>query len=137
MSRPLVVVDADVLGRQRTGDESYVENLLRELVPLADDLRLAAVTRDPARVPEGIEPLALPASSQVVRMAVALPRLLRRVRPALAHFLHVVPPLYRGQAGADRPGPVVRARARPDVPARPALLPDARAALGPPGGAGR
>ena len=28
----LVVVDADVLGRQRTGDETYVRNLLRELV---------------------------------------------------------------------------------------------------------
>ena len=98
MSRPLVVIDADVLGRQRTGDESYVENLLRELVPLAGDLRLAAVVRDPARVPEGIEPLALPAHSQVARMAVSLPRLLRRVQPALAHFLHVVPPLYRGRA---------------------------------------
>ncbi len=98
MTRPLVVVDADVLGRQRTGDESYVENLLRELAPLAGDLRLAAVTRDPARVPEGIEPLLLPATSQVWRMAVALPRLLRRTRPALAHFLHVVPPLHRGRA---------------------------------------
>ena len=28
---PLVVVDADVLGRQRTGDETYVRNLLRTL----------------------------------------------------------------------------------------------------------
>ena len=27
----LVVVDADVLGRNRTGDETYVANLLREL----------------------------------------------------------------------------------------------------------
>ena len=27
--RPLVVIDADVLGRHRTGDETYVENLLR------------------------------------------------------------------------------------------------------------
>jgi alpha-1,3-rhamnosyl/mannosyltransferase len=98
VSKPLVVVDADVLGRQRTGDESYVENLLRELVPLAGDLRVAAVTRDPALVPAGVEPLALPATSQVARMAWSLPRLLRRVRPALAHFLHVVPPLYRGRA---------------------------------------
>ena len=31
MSAPLVVVDADVLGRHRTGDETYVLNLLREL----------------------------------------------------------------------------------------------------------
>ena len=28
---PLVVIDADVLGRQRTGDETYVENLLARL----------------------------------------------------------------------------------------------------------
>ena len=31
VSAPLVVVDADVLGRHRTGDETYVLNLLREL----------------------------------------------------------------------------------------------------------
>ncbi len=31
-------------------------------------------------------------------MAVRLPRLLRRLRPDLAHFLHVVPPAYRGPA---------------------------------------
>ena len=35
----LVVVDADVLGRQRTGDETYVRNLLRELAPLAKTAR--------------------------------------------------------------------------------------------------
>ena len=93
---PLVVVDADVLGRQRTGDESYVENLLRELAPIAGDLRIAAVTRDAAAVPEGIEPVELPATSQVARMGLRLPRLLRGLRPDLAHFLHVVPPLYRG-----------------------------------------
>jgi glycosyltransferase involved in cell wall biosynthesis len=98
VSAPLVVIDADVLGRQRTGDESYVENLLRELAALATDLRLAAVVRDPALVPPGIEPIALPATSQVARMLVRLPRLLHGLRPALAHFLHVVPPLYRGRS---------------------------------------
>jgi glycosyltransferase involved in cell wall biosynthesis len=98
MSPPLVVIDADVLGRQRTGDESYIENLLRELVPIAGDLRLAAVTRDAALLPEGVEPIELPARSQVARMAVRLPRRLRSLRPALAHFLHVVPPAYRGPA---------------------------------------
>jgi hypothetical protein len=30
VSQPLVVIDADVLGRQRTGDETYVSGLLRE-----------------------------------------------------------------------------------------------------------
>src|SRR5207248_1055514 len=39
-----------------------------------------------------VDPLELGARSQELRMALSLPRLLRRVRPALAHFLHVVPP---------------------------------------------
>ncbi|HEY7018842.1 MAG TPA: glycosyltransferase family 1 protein [Gaiellaceae bacterium] len=92
MSTPLVVLDADVLGRQRTGDETYVRSLLRELADLAPgDLRLEAITRRPDLVPAPVEPLELPARSQVARMAFAVPRLLRRVRPALAHFVHALP----------------------------------------------
>jgi len=87
-----VVVDADVLGRRRTGDETYVTNLLRELGQQRDDLRIAAITRHPELVPDGIEPLELPARSQELRMAVQVPRLLRRLRPDLAHFQHVLPP---------------------------------------------
>jgi glycosyltransferase involved in cell wall biosynthesis len=90
VSDPLVVVDADVLGRQRTGDETYVRNLLGELAG-AEALRLAAVSRRPELVPDGIEPVELPARSQVVRMAVGMPRLLRRLRPAVAHFQHSLP----------------------------------------------
>lgn len=89
--RPLVVIDADTLGRRRTGDETYVEQLLRALPSVADDLRFAAITRQPELVPSGVEPLPLPARSQELRMAWAVPRLLRRVRPALAHFLHALP----------------------------------------------
>ena len=91
MSDPLVVIDADVLGRQRTGDETYVENLLRALPAVTAGLRLAAITRRPELVPDGIEPIELPAWSQELRMAVRLPLLLRRVRPALAHFVHSLP----------------------------------------------
>ena len=90
MSEPLVVIDADVLGRQRTGDETYVAGLLSGMAG-APGLRLAAVTRNPHLVPAGIDPLRLPARSQVLRMAVRLPRLLRRLRPALAHFQHSLP----------------------------------------------
>ena len=92
MTRPLVVVDADVLGRRRTGDEAYVQNLLRALPPLAENLRLAAVTRHPELVPAGVEPIELPARSQELRMALHLPRLLRRLRPRLAHFQYALPP---------------------------------------------
>ena len=91
MTKPLVVVDADVLGRHRTGDETYVEQLLRALPDAAPDLRVAAITRHPELVPDGVEPLHLPARSQELRMARSVPRLLRRVRPALAHFLHALP----------------------------------------------
>ena len=88
-----VVFDADVLGRRRTGDETYAENLLRELAPLAPaaGIRLAAVTRHPELVPQGVEPVHLPAGSQELRMAWSLPRLLGRLRPELGHFQHALP----------------------------------------------
>ena len=91
MNEPLVVLDADVLGRQRTGDETYVLNLLRELPAVADGLRFAAVTRRPDLVPRGVEPVELPARRQELRMAWSFPRLLRRLRPAVAHFQHALP----------------------------------------------
>jgi glycosyltransferase involved in cell wall biosynthesis len=86
------VLDADVLGRQRTGDESYMCGLLGELAATRpDDLRMGAITRRPDLVPGGIESFDLPARSQTLRMAVGVPRLLRRQRPALAHFQHSLP----------------------------------------------
>ena len=89
----LVVVDADVLGRRRTGDESYVRNLLRTLPgpAAAAGLRLAAITRHPELVPEGIEAVALPARLQELRMAWAMPRALRRLGGSLAHTQYALP----------------------------------------------
>ena len=98
----LVVLDADVLGRRRTGDESYISALLAELPALDRELRFAAVTRDPSRVPAGVEPIELRARSQPLRMAFSLPRLLRRLQPAVAHFQHVVPPRFGGPARLPR-----------------------------------
>jgi glycosyltransferase involved in cell wall biosynthesis len=85
----VIVVDADALGRRRTGDETYVRELLRAL---PRDLELAAVTRRPDLVPEGVRPIELGLTVQELRMAWALPRLLRRLRPRLAHFVHAIPP---------------------------------------------
>ena len=110
--KPLVAFDADVLGRRRTGDETYVAALLRELAPIADEERIVAVTRRPELVPDGIEAHELPARSQAARMLFGLPRALRRLRPALAHFIHVVPPAYRGPADPHRPGSLVRVGSR-------------------------
>jgi glycosyltransferase involved in cell wall biosynthesis len=90
----LIVVDADVLGRRRTGDETYVRNLLTELAPLAGaaGLRIAAVTRRPDLVPEGIEPIELMTSVQELRMGWKLPRELRRRRASLSHTQYALPP---------------------------------------------
>jgi glycosyltransferase involved in cell wall biosynthesis len=89
----VVVFDADVLGRQRTGDETYVLNLLRELGRVVADagIRLVAVTRRPDLVPYGVEPLELTTGRQEVRMAWSLPRLLRRLSADLVHTQHAVP----------------------------------------------
>ena len=101
MSAPLVAVDADVLGRRRTGDETYVAGLLGALAEAdTSGLRLAAVTRRPDLVPAGVEPVELQARSQILRMTVTLPRLLGRLQPAVAHFLHALP------RGYDRPAVV-------------------------------
>jgi glycosyltransferase involved in cell wall biosynthesis len=82
----------------RTGDERYVAGLLAELPEIAPDLRLAAVTRRPELVPPGVEAIELTAGSQLARMSVTLPRLLRRLRPALVHLQYAVPLGYRGRA---------------------------------------
>src|SRR5206468_3212610 len=60
--------------------------------------RLAAITRRPELVPPGVEPIELPARFQEARMAWSVPRLLRRLRPALAHFQHALPLAAQGPA---------------------------------------
>jgi glycosyltransferase involved in cell wall biosynthesis len=92
----VILIDADVLGRQRTGDETYVANLLRELPSVAPDLRFGAVTRRPELVPAGIEAIELPARFQEARMAWSLGRLLRSLKPELAHFQYALPLGWRG-----------------------------------------
>jgi glycosyltransferase involved in cell wall biosynthesis len=92
VTAPLVVLDADVLGRRRTGDETYVANLLQRLPGLVgDELRFAALTRRPDLVPAGIEAVDLPARTQELRMLRGVPRELRRLGAALAHFQHALP----------------------------------------------
>ena len=92
----MILVDADVLGRNRTGEETYVLNLLRQLPRVAPDLTFAAVTRHPRLVPDGVEAIDLPARFQETRMALSLPRLLRRLRPQVSHFQHALPLGLRG-----------------------------------------
>lgn len=96
MSR--ILVDADVLGRHRTGDETYVAQLLAGLAATGLAGQVEAVTRCPDLVPTGITPVRLPARSSELRMVWSLPRLLRRRRPDLAHFQYVIPPGWRGRS---------------------------------------
>jgi glycosyltransferase involved in cell wall biosynthesis len=91
-----IAIDADVLGRRRTGDETYIASLLRELAGAPEEI--FAVTRRPDLVPSGIEPIELPARNQIIRMTLSFPRLLRQLHPDLAHFLYAMPPGYRGRA---------------------------------------
>ncbi len=86
-------MDADVLGRKRTGDETYVRNLLRELPPLAEaaGISLAAVTRRPDLVPAGVDPVEVGIRSQALRMALSLPRTLRRLGAVLCHTQYALP----------------------------------------------
>jgi glycosyltransferase involved in cell wall biosynthesis len=88
-----VVFDADVLGRQRTGDETYALNVLRELGQLASEAetRIVAVTRHPELVADGVEPFELLARSQELRMTWTLPRALRRIGADLCHTQHALP----------------------------------------------
>ena len=89
----VVAFDADVLGRRRTGDETYALNILRELGPLASavGIRLVAITRRPDLVPPGVEPLELATRLQELRMAWSLPRALRTLGADLCHTQHAVP----------------------------------------------
>ncbi|HKT44111.1 MAG TPA: glycosyltransferase family 1 protein [Gaiellaceae bacterium] len=85
----MILIDADYLGRRRTGDETYVRELLRAL---PRDLDVAAVTRRPDLVPDGVRAIELRSGVQELRMLWSLPRLVRRLRPRLAHFVHAIPP---------------------------------------------
>jgi len=89
----LVAIDADVLGRQRTGDETYIRNLLAELAPLADEagLEIVAVTRHPELVPEGVRAVELSTSVQELRMGITFSRTLRRLDAALGHTQYALP----------------------------------------------
>lgn len=89
----VVAFDADVLGRQRTGDETYALNLLRELgsIVAGAGIRLVAVTRRPDLVPAGVEALELRARIQEVRMSWSLPRALRELGAGLCHTQYALP----------------------------------------------
>ena len=97
--QPLVLLDADTVGRGRTGDESYTVNLLRELPAAAPELALACSLRKPsdlpADVPAAVRRLQLDVANPYRRIPFAFPALARREDAALAHTHYFVSPRLR------------------------------------------
>ena len=95
-SAPLVLLDADTVGRGRTGDETYTVNLLRELPAAAPELAFACALREPADlppdVPAAVRRLRLDVASPYRRIPFAFPALARREDAALAHTHYFVSP---------------------------------------------
>lgn len=94
-----MVVDADVLGRRRTGDETYVRGLLAGLSTRSDGFDIRATTTRPDLVPSGVTPLGTPArSGQLRRLSWGLPRRLRQSGAQLLHGNYFLPVAWRGPA---------------------------------------
>jgi len=95
---PVVAFDADVLGRRRTGDETYAANVLSALGGMDLPFRVLAYLRDPADLPAAasewgvVTPVRVATASNHLRSAVALPARLRADRPALYHGNYLLPP---------------------------------------------
>ena len=94
----VIAFDADVIGRNRTGDETVAVGLL-SAVARRDDLpfTVLAYVRDPAAVPEAITASGVVRAVEVDagnyrRVAVSLPTRLRADRPALYHGNYILPP---------------------------------------------
>ena len=97
-TRPRVVVDADVLGRARTGDETYWRGLLRGLVEggCVERLDVRAATRHPGLVPTGIRAVPTPARGHADRLLRRLPAALAAEGAELFHGNYFLPPRWRG-----------------------------------------
>jgi glycosyltransferase involved in cell wall biosynthesis len=98
-SRPMVLIDADTVGRARTGDEAYTINLLRELPDAAPDLTFAATLRHlrdmPNDVPAHVRRIELDVVSPYRRIPFSLPQVARREHAALLHTQYFVAPRLR------------------------------------------
>ena len=94
--RPTVVIDADVLGQQRTGDETYVRGLLGALASEPEPFELVAATRRPDLVPAGIGRRPTGRGGQGLRLVHGLPRVLRRTGADLFHGNYFLPVRWSG-----------------------------------------
>ena len=95
--RPRVLVDADVLGRRRTGDETYVRALLHAL---AGDERfdLWAATTRPDEVPAGVQAVPTGGRGQAHRLLRGLRGAIRSSGADLLHANYFLPIGWSGRA---------------------------------------
>lgn len=94
----MVVVDADVLGRRRTGDETYVRGLLGALASSPRPFDVTAATRAPAHVPAGIGTVTTGRGGQILRLLRGLPAALDRAGADLVHGNYFLPRGWKGKA---------------------------------------
>jgi len=93
----VIAFDADVLGRRRTGDETYAANILAALDGLDVPFRVLAYARDPSAVPADgggrrvVIPVRVGTPSNYVRNVLSVPARLRVDRPALFHGNYLLP----------------------------------------------
>lgn len=93
-----VLLDADVLGRARTGDETYWRGLLGALAALETGLDLRAATTRPDLVPDGVAGVEVRSRGQLDRLVRSLPAAVARQSPALFHGNYFLPRGWRGPA---------------------------------------
>ena len=96
--QPVVVVDADVLGQRRTGDETYVRGLLHALASVAHPFDIIAATRSPGDVPEGIGCVGTGGGGQLHRLVRSLPAALGQAGADLVHGNYFLPRGWKGKA---------------------------------------
>lgn len=97
-SRPVVVVDADVLGQRRTGDETYIRGLLAGLARDPGPFEVVAATRRPDLVPPGLHGRSTGRGGQPARLAHGLPRVLRQAAAELLHGNYFLPARWTGRS---------------------------------------
>ena len=87
-------IDAHTLGQRKTGNETYVRNLIRELSARGDaDLEYVFYHLDGVETPPWRGQSRVVAGHPFVRIPLVFPLALRRDRVDVAHFQYVMPPV--------------------------------------------
>jgi glycosyltransferase involved in cell wall biosynthesis len=87
-------IDAHTIGQRKTGNETYVRNLIRELSDRRDpDLEYVFYHLEGVETPPWRGQSRVVAGNPLVRIPLSFPLALRRDRVDVAHFQYVMPPV--------------------------------------------